>query len=99
MGRAGKATSKKWSNICNVLDLQTGELWWRDKLQHKDFRKIPGGKMYLGNFEGQQILESKIRGIESSKKNEVYEKVKDVGQKAIDTRWIVTEKSVNGEKM
>ena len=41
--------------------------------------------MYLSNFEG-HVLESKIRKINGWKKNEVYEKVKNVGQKVISTR-------------
>ena len=42
-------------------------------------------------------MESIIREIDSWKKNGVYEKVKDIEQKAIRTRWIITEKLVNGE--
>ena len=34
---------------------------------------------------------------ESWKKNEVYERVRDIGQKSISTRWIVTDKVVKGE--
>ena len=76
MGRSGKATSKKW----NVQDLKTGELGWRDMLQYEDFRKIPEeAEVYLGNFEGQLVLERKITKTESWKKNGVYEKVKEVG--------------------
>ena len=53
--------------------------------QYQDFRKIPE-EVYLGNFEGKQVLESKIRETESWKKNGVNEKLKDVGKKAISTR-------------
>ena len=60
---------------------------------YKDFRKIPEEEeVYLGNFEDQQVLESKLKEMDNWRKNGVFEKVKDVGQKVISTRWIVTEK-------
>ena len=53
LGRAGKATSKKWSDSYNVLDLDTGELGWKDMRQYKEFRNIPEEEVYLGHFEDQ----------------------------------------------
>ena len=48
----------------NVLDLDTGELGWKDMRQYKEFRKIPKDEeAYLGNFEDKQVLESKLKEI------------------------------------
>ena len=81
-----------------MQDLKTEELGWRNMCQYQYFRKIQEEEeVYLCNFEGNQILESKIRETDGWKKNGVYEKVNDVGQKAISTRWFVTEKLVNGK--
>ena len=80
LGRAGKTSSKKWSNSYNVMNLETGELGWKYMRQYKDIRKIPEGeKVYLGNFEDKRVLEGKLREIESWKKNGVYERVRDIG--------------------
>ena len=74
IGRAGKATSKKWTDSYNVLDLDTREHGWKDMRQYKEFGKIPENKeVYLGNFEDQQVLESKLKEIESWKRNGIYE--------------------------
>ena len=55
--------------------------------QYKNIRKIPEGEeVYLGNFEDKRVLEGKLKEIESWKKNGVYERVRDVGQKSISTR-------------
>ena len=62
IGRARKATSKKCSDSYNVLDLDSGELGWKDMRLYKQFRKIPENEeVYLGNFEDQQVLESKLK--------------------------------------
>ena len=62
-----------------------------DRVQRKN------EEVYLENFEDQQVSESKLEEIESWKRNRVYKRVKNVGQRSISTRWIVTEKVVNGE--
>ena len=44
------------------------DLEWRDMCQYQGFRKIPEEEeVYLDNFEGQQVLESKIREIDDWK--------------------------------
>lgn len=45
------------------------------------------------------MLEAKEKELESWRENNVYEEVEDTGQKAISTRWIVTEKLKGGEKI
>ena len=71
-----------------MQNMETGKLGWRDMHQYECFRKISEEEeVYLGNFDGQQLLESKIRKIELEEK-QVYKKVRDARQKVLSTRWI-----------
>ena len=100
LSRAGKATSKKWSDSYNIRNIENGEVGWRDMRDYRDFRKIPEEEeVFLGNFEDSQVLESKLKEIESWVSNGVFERVKNVGQKTVSTRWIITEKMKNGNKI
>ena len=40
----------------------------------------------MGGFHDKRVMESKIKEIENRKRNQVFEKVKNVGQNAVNTR-------------
>ena len=48
--------------------------------------------MLLGGFDSQQVMESKMKEIEKWEENKVFEEVKNMDQKAVNTRWGITEK-------
>ena len=78
LGRAGKVSSKKWSDSYNVINLETGELGWKDMRQYKEkYRKERKYIWVIFRIKG--LLEGKLKEIESWKKNGVYERVRDVG--------------------
>ena len=99
LGPAGKKTSVKWSDAYNVQDSVTGEKGWVDLKEYQDIEKIEDEEEMLLGFEDRKVIEAKEKELKSWKENDVYEEVEDMGQKAISTRWIVTEKVKGGEKV
>lgn len=100
MGRAGKAHSKEWSDSYNVKDLDTGETKWIDLREYKKFQQVVENEEdLLGNFEDEDILSAKLKELDHWKENNVYENVKYGGQKLVTTRWVVTEKDVDGARI
>ena len=51
----------------------------------------------MGNFDDQRVMESKIREVKNWDGNKMFVEVKDVGQKVVNTSWVVTEKVKDGE--
>ena len=47
-------------------------------------------------YENKNVIEAKEIELQSWRENSVLEEVEDMGQKAISTRWIVTEKVKGG---
>ena len=99
LGLAGKRSSRKWSDSYNVQDTQTGNKGWIDLRDYCNVEKIEDDEEVLLGFENNQVLEAKERELQSWIENDVYEEVEDVGQRAISTKWIVTEKIKGGEKL
>src|SRR5678815_2412656 len=95
--RAGKATSQKWSDSYNIIDLDNGNEKWIDLRNFQDIKHIDGDEIWL-DFENEEIHRAKMDELSSWKKKGVYESVQERNQKAITTRWIITEKSENGRR-
>lgn len=96
---AGKRTSKLWSDSYNVQDMQTGDRSWVNLRDYERIETIKDEEEVLLGFEDVRIIEAKEDELQSWRQNHVYEEVEDVGQKAISTRWVVTEKVKGGEKI
>src|SRR5215469_16111224 len=97
ISRAGKATSKKWSDCYNIEDVETGQKHWINLRNYKNIEKIRNEEVLILNEEIENVLEAKLKELESWEKNDVYEEVKYNKQKVISCRWIITEKEKNKE--
>ena len=60
--------------------------------EYKDFQIPEKEELLLGEFDDNQIRESKMKKVTNWERNGVFEKVKNTGQKAINTKWITTKK-------
>ena len=96
---AGKRSSKYWADSYNVQDLGSGDKGWINLKDYSNIEKIEDEEEILLGFENKSILEAKERELQSWRENNVYKEVEDIGQKAISTRWIVTEKIKEGKKI
>ena len=96
---AGKKSSKLWSDSYNVQDSQTGDKEWINLRDYSEIEKIEDEEEVLLGFENNQVSDAKEKELQSWRENNVFEEVNDEGQKAISTRWIVTEKVKEGEKI
>ena len=96
---AGKKSSKLWSDSYNVQDSQTGDKEWINLRDYSEIEKIEDEEEVLLGFENNQVSAAKEKELQSWRENNVFEEVNDEGQKAISTRWIVTEKVKEGEKI
>ena len=96
---AGKRSSKYWSDAYNIQDSLTGDRGWINLRNYRDIEEIRDEEEVLLGFENQVVLEAKEKELQSWRENNVYEEVEDNGQRAISTRWIVTEKLKGGEKI
>ena len=96
---AGKKSSKLWAHSYNIQDLVSGEKGWVNLKEYEDIEKIEDEEEILLGFEDNIVREAKEKELESWRENEVYEEVEDEGQKYISTRWLVTEKIKEGEKI
>ena len=62
-----------------------------------DVENIKDKEEVLLGYEDRMIREAKDKELMSWKENDVYEEVEDKGQKAITSKWVVTEK-IKGDK-
>ena len=96
---AGKRSSKNWADSYNVQDLESGDKGWINLRDYSNIERIEDEEEVLLGFENERVFEAKEKELQSWRENNVYEEVEDVGQKAISTRWIVTEKVKEGEQV
>ena len=96
---AGKRSSKYWADSYNVQDLETGDKGWVNLRDYSNIERIEDEEEILLGFEDKRVVEAKEKELQSWRENDVYEEVEDVGQRAISTRWIVTEKVKEGKKI
>lgn len=94
---AGKRSSKHWADSYNVQDLQTGDKGWINLRDYTNVEKIEDEEEILLGFENNSVREAKEKELKNWRDNNVYEEVNDEGQKAISTRWVITEKVKEGE--
>ena len=50
-------------------------------------------------MENEEILEEKLKELESWKENKVYKEVKDKGQKTLFIRWVISQKMKEGKQV
>lgn len=86
---AGKRSCKSWADSYNVEDSQSGD---KGQADLRDYSHVE-------NIENGSVIEAKEKELQSWRENKAYEEVNDIGQKAISTRWIVTEKVKGGERI
>ena len=96
---AGKRLSKCWADSYNVQDWQTGDKGWINLRDYTSVQKIEDEEEVLLGYENKNVVEAKEKELQSWRENSVFEEVEDMGQKAISTRWIVTEKVKGGENI
>ena len=96
---AGKRSSKSWADSYNVQDLGSGDKGWINLRDYSNVETIADEEEILLGFENKDVMEAKEKELQSWRENYVYEEVEDGGQKAISTRWIVTEKVKEGNKI
>ena len=84
--------SKCWADSYNVQDWQTGDKGWINLRDYTSVQKIEDEEEVLLGYENKNVVEAKEKELQSWRENSVFEEVEDMGQKAISTRWIVTEK-------
>ena len=96
---AGKRSSKNWADAYNIQDLQSGDRGWINLRDYNNIERIGDEEEILLGFENRSVIEAKEKELQSWRENNVFEEVEDVGQKAISTRWIVTEKVKVGKKI
>lgn len=103
MSRAGKATgkSKNWYNVKNLENDSLGSLDWNSvvKWKPKDTNDVLITIKCLDekNIDSNKLGLSKLEELNKWKDNEVYEIIKHKNEKLITTRWVHSEKYVNGE--
>src|ERR1700755_1664326 len=100
LSRAGKATSKKWSDSFNVQNIENGEESWIDFRDLTDVEEINDQEeVWLCNrLQSERVLRAKLCEIENWEENDVFKRVKDKGQKRVSLRWVITEKIKDGEE-
>jgi len=93
-GRAGKA-SGKYKHWFNVMDEETSEeksldfsvLKWKKSTNDENPREES-----VKIVTDEKTLQAKESELEKLREFDTYEEVEDCGQKALSTRWVVTEK-------
>ena len=99
LSMAGKRSSKCWADSYNVQDWQTGDKGWINLRDYTSVQKIEDEEEVLLGYENKNVVKAKEKELQSWRENSVFEEVEDMGQKAISTRWIVTEKVKGGENI
>ena len=90
VGRAGKK-SGKYAGFYNVQNIETNAMKSLDFNIVTDWRKIKEEVLYTA-INSTEILDAKKCELEKWVEYGVYTEVNDVGQSAITTRWVLTEK-------
>ena len=95
IGLAGKRKSTKWGDSYNIRK-RTGEEKWINLREYEDISEMEDEENFFGN-ELDEISKAKEKEFSSWLENDVYEVVEDSGQKAVDLRWVITNKVKEGE--
>lgn len=113
VSRAGKATGKykHWLNVRNegneieIIDWENGVQEWHENNDEENSENPNEPQNETVYFSVNQIdadptliNEAKERELDNWKKNNVYQAQPYTGQKCISTRWVFTEKFIDGRK-
>lgn len=103
LSKGGRSTgrNKHYLNIQVEGEEKPKGVFW-DK--HVDVWKITDNIEYLVLFTKseelkQPVIEAKQCELRNWRKNQVYERVKNTGQKAVSSRWVMTEKLIPGSEV
>jgi hypothetical protein len=103
LSRAAKVSSAKgrWKDSYNVEDLATGNRFWIDLRQCPMVEKVEEEEETLLCWmaEDGEVVEAKLKELESWRSNNVYMEVDKGLQKALSCRWIVTKKTKEGKEI
>ena len=93
ISRAGKATgiNQYWLNVKN---LQNGIMKSVDFEQITEWTKIQEEVLFSAD-NSPEVLKAQQDGLDKWREYKVYDKVEDLGQEAISTRWVLTEKVID----
>ena len=95
LSRAGKV-GKSNKNIYNIERDQDGYCGWFDLSSIKDLSEVTDETEMLIFFNNNAVAEAKEKEIQSWIDNDVFEIVRNSGQKCISVRWVITEKVKGG---
>ena len=98
MSRAGKA-SGKYKDHFNIEQDSDGSIKCMNLTDIKDLEVIEDDVELLVFFNSEKIREAKDKEIENWRANDVFEEMDYTGQELISSRWVVTEKLKDGEKI
>ena len=100
LSRGGKTTGKNWSYL-NIHDKgedkPEGIFFDRDIDEWKPVEEEVS--VALTSLASNPVHTAKCTELENRKSFSVYEEIPDEGQSTINTRWVVTEKSLDGKKI
>ena len=97
LSRAGKKKSKRWSDSYNVEEKETGQKYWVDLREYDNVRRCTEEEEVLLVCEPGEVELAKMKEFQSWRDNEVYEEVRDEGQRSVSVRWVVTNKEKEGK--
>ena len=102
ISKGGKVTGKN-KNYVNIQvegeELPKGVHWDKYVDVWKESEALENVVFFTKTEElSEKVIEAKEVELENWKSNKVYERVKDVGQKRISSRWVITEKGMPGDE-
>ena len=104
ISRAGKTSGKysNWYNIKKLSDNTLNSIDWKtiDKWKNHSHEEVlinVQEKYGHENFSEFDITNAKLDELNKWKENKVYDTFNDCDEKFIDLRWVLSEKSINGE--
>lgn len=98
-GGTARGKNKFYLNIRVQGEEKAKGVHWN---RHVDVWKITKDEEHIVLFSDQAdefkqpVVEAKQKELENWTKNNIFEKVKDTGQRAISSRWVFTEKAIPG---
>ena len=88
-----------WINIQNEGELQAMSVNWNDVLSWKEVEKPESVLVNEVDLMSQEVLDAKNREVQNLVEHDVYEAVKDLGQSKVSTRWVITEKEKDDNRV
>ena len=98
-GGSARGVNKMYMNIkVQGEDKPKGVFWDRYVDIWKSVENIENVVLFLNESDEfkQPVIKAKENELENWRRNKVYIKVKDTGQKTVSSRWVITEKQISG---